>query len=471
MTDTPDQRLAALRPAFDAAGQGHLFAFVDQLGDAERTRLADQLDGVDLDLIARLGGEMKSDAPVATLDLGRLEPPPVISLGRDEESQAAHKAATERGVELLRQGKVAAFVVAGGQGTRLGFDGPKGCFPIGPVTGCSLFEWHFAKVAAARRRYQADLPMLVMTSRANHDATERFLRDHDFFGIPERDVILFSQGMLPAVDGEGRILMESTSSLALAPDGHGGSLLALRERGVLDELATRGIEEIYYFQVDNPLARVLEPAFLGHHHLAGAEMSSKMVPKRNAGEKVGVFARSGGKVGIVEYSDLPDDLAAATDDDGALRYRAGNIAIHAIRTDFVRRLTEGGLKLPYHRANKAVAHVDASGNAVTPSSPNAVKFETFVFDALPLAETSLVIETDRQSEFSPVKNKSGDDSAETAKRDLCRMFRGWIEDAGYGITKEMCDLEISPSYALDADEFADRLKHQKLFPGNRLIMA
>lgn len=469
--DDLDDLATRLRPALEACGQHHVLDQIAGFEAADRAQVLSQLEALDLALLAQLRQELREDEAVTALDLAALTPPPMIGVPKTDGDREAYARATEQGESLLRSGKVAAFVVAGGQGTRLGFDGPKGCFPVGPVSGCSLFAWHFAKVVATRRRYQAAIPMLVMTSQANHDATVSYLREHGYFGMPSADVIVFPQGMLPAVDREGRLLLADRSSLALAPDGHGGSLLALRKQGVLDELARRGVEEIFYFQVDNPLVRVLDPAFLGYHRLHGSEMSSKVVAKRSAHEKVGVFAAAGGKLGIVEYSDLPDELATAVGADGQLRFRAGNIAIHVVSCDFARRLTGGGLALPYHRARKAVPYLSASGEVVSPEDKNGVKFETFVFDALPLAKNPLVVETARSEEFSPVKNKDGEDSPVTAKEDMCRLFRSWVEGAGFGVVDSLAELEIAPSYALDAMEFAQRLQQQKLFPGNRLMMA
>lgn len=470
MSETIEQRLARIRPALAAAGQEHVLRFFGKIAPDGRLRLLEQLEAIDLTLLCRLIDEVRRDAPVAALDLDRLEPPQVVPLPRAE-TDIEHRQAVETGEELLRAGKVAAFVVAGGQGTRLGFDGPKGCFPIGPLSRCSLFEWHFAKVAAMRRRFGAAIPMLVMTSPANHEATASFLAQHRYFGLPAEDVILFRQGMLPAVDPAGRLLLAAPDSLALAPDGHGGSLLALAVEGVLDELDRRGIEEIYYFQVDNPLARILDPAFLGHHRRSGSDMSSKVVNKRDAAEKVGVFARVGATLGIVEYSDLPAELGAATDAHGQLRFRAGNIAIHAIRFDFVRRLTRHGLQLPYHRALKVIAAIGEDGRPTEPTRPNGIKFETFVFDALPLAERTVLVEADRAEEFSPVKNKDGEDSVDSARRDLRRLFHSWIEAAGFGLADPQAAVEIAPSYAVDRDEFVRRLKHEKLLPGNGLMMS
>ena len=471
MADDVNRSAAELRASFEAAGQGHVFRFFDQLERATRERFVTELQGVDLATLGKLTRELASDKPVSTIDLARLRPPPFIQLPRSAGGRRKENRAIAAGEELLHAGKAAAFVVAGGQGSRLGYDGPKGCYPVGPVSGCSLFEWHFSKVLASRRRYDAAIPVFVLTSQANHQQTEAFLRENSCFGLPPEDVILLRQGMLPAVDREGRLLLASPSSLFLSPDGHGGSLAALAREGALSEMERRGIEQIYYFQVDNPLAKVLEPAFLGHHALAGSQMSSKFVPKRDAAEKVGVFARAGRSLGVVEYSDLPEELAAARDEEGELIYRAGNIAIHLLSVEFVRQVTAGGLALPYHRAEKSVRYVDEAGNVVTPDEKNGVKFETFVFDALPLAKKTLVVEASRAEEFSPLKNRVGADSPRTVCEDLSSLFRDWLETAGLAPGKPDALVEISPLFSLDREQFKARVRKERLICEHRLLIS
>ncbi len=471
MTESLAEREERLRHAFAGAGQEHVFRCWPALAPPARERLLAQLETVDLALLARLVEEMRRGAPVAALDLSRLEPAPFLPLPDTAGARRRVNRARRAGEELLAAGKVAALVVAGGQGSRLGLDMPKGCLPIGPVSGCSLYEWHCAKVLASRLRCGAAIPLLILTSAATDAATRSFLAEHGCFGLPERDVLLVRQGMLPAVDGAGRLLLLAPDSLFLSPDGHGGTLSALAREGILDELERRGIEQIFYFQVDNPLVKVLDPTFLGHHVLARSDMSSKVVMKRDPAEKVGVFARSGRRLGVVEYSDLPRELAEARDAEGRLLYRAGSIAIHALSVAFVRVLADAGVKLPFHRAHKAMRCVgdeEPSGALVERSG---CKFETFVFDALPLAKRTLVVETDRAQEFSPVKNAAGDNSAETARADLARLFRSWIEAAGFQSASAEARVEISPLFSLDQEEFLRRVRKERLLCRDGLLLA
>jgi UDP-N-acetylglucosamine/UDP-N-acetylgalactosamine diphosphorylase len=356
---------------------------------------------------------------------------------------------------------VAAFTVAGGQGTRLGYDGPKGTFPVTPVRHHSLFQVFSEKILAAGNRYGRPLHWFIMTSHQNHAATEAYFRDNRHFGLDPGRVHLFRQGRMPAVDYSGKILLESRGSLALSPDGHGGSLRALERSGALDLMAAEGIDTLSYFQVDNPLVRCVDAAFIGWHLLKGSEMSSKTVPKAYPEEKLGHFCRKGGRLVVIEYSDLPIELQRERDPStGALRYEAGSIAIHVIDRDFVRRMAQGVGALPFHRADKRIATVDAAGREVRPEKANGVKFEMFVFDALPSARNPVVIETSRADDFSPVKNAEGVDSPATCRADQLRQFARWLRKAGAAVPADpACPpefaLEISPLFGYDEQTFME----------------
>ena len=453
---------ADLAARLRAHGQGHLVDALERLEGDARDRLRADLEELDLDLLARLVDEHVRGAR-AEAELGHLEPPEVVRLPRDEADRERDRRAREAGERHLRDGRVAVILLAGGQGTRLGFEGPKGDFPVGPVTGRTLFHVHAAKVAAIRRRYGCALPFYVMTSPATDAGTRESFARAGGMGLPEGSVRFFVQGMLPAVDREtGAVLLEAPDHLALSPDGHGGLLRAIRREGVLDELRAAGISTVLTFQVDNPLLRLADPVYVGHHVLAGAEMSSLVVRKTSPGERMGVLARSDGRTRLVEYSDLPAELAELRAPDGGLLFWAGNIAVHCIEVAFVDRLARGGVELPYHRALKRVPYVDAAGARVEPDEPNAIKFETFIFDALPLAERTLTLEVDRAEQFSPIKNAEGEDSPATARRDLTRLAARWLEHAGVRVPRDAAGepaypIEIDPRLALDAEELAERV--------------
>lgn len=410
-----------LKDALAAAGQDHLIALLDRATPEQAASLMAELREVDLELVGRLRHEI--DKPGLEGDPS-FEPPALFPLERDDAIRAQAEAAHARGCELLSQGAVGFLLVAGGQASRLGYDGPKGDYPLGPVTGRTLFAWHAGRLRAAGRRHGFRPLWLVMTSRANDARTREIFEANDHFGFDPQDVRFFSQAMLPALDLEGRILLSAPDALFLAPNGHGGSLDALRRSGMLDLVRERGIRHLSYFQVDNPLARPADPLFVGLHAEAGARMSSKVVAKRDAGEKVGVIGRMDGELSCIEYSDLPDELRDARDDGGQLLFRAGNIAVHLIDTDFVDELTRDRLELPWHVARKRMKVVDGDGS---PTEVDGVKFETFVFDALARSPESITLEVDRALEFSPVKNKAGSDSPQTSREDLGRLFAQWVE--------------------------------------------
>jgi UDP-N-acetylglucosamine/UDP-N-acetylgalactosamine diphosphorylase len=445
---------------FQRAGQDQVFAFFDQLSPEERRQLLDQAAEIDLGEIERLSRTLLAKDATAGVDLAGLAPAPYEKRPEHGGDASAWARARAAGEEALRAGRVAAFTVAGGQGTRLGYDGPKGTFPVTPLKRKPLFQVFAEKIRAAGLRYARPLHWFIMTSHANHAATEAFFEEHAYFGLDRARVHFFRQGRMPAVDFQGRILLESRSTIALSPDGHGGSLRALERSGSLDLMKREGIDTLSYFQVDNPLVRCTDPEFIGWHRLRESEMSSKMVPKAYAEEKVGHFCTRDGRLVVVEYSDLPLEMQRETDAAGQLRYHAGSIAIHVLDREFVRRMAAGGegAALPFHRADKKIATIDARGNPVKPEQPNGVKFEMFVFDALPFARNPVVIETLRQNDFSPVKNATGVDSPQTCRDDQLRQFARWLRAGGAAIETDdtgrpAATLEVSPLFGYDEDSF------------------
>jgi UDP-N-acetylglucosamine/UDP-N-acetylgalactosamine diphosphorylase len=461
-----------------AHGQEHLFHFWDQLAARERAELLADIAGVDFALLRRLAsGDGVYQSP--PLNPRQVQAPDIYPSAPTAETASGYRDARRSGEDLLRAGRVAAMVVAGGQGTRLGFEGPKGCFAISPLRRKSLFQLFAESIRATQRRYGCRLPWYIMTSSVNDAATREFFQANRFFDLRPEDVFFFQQGMMPAVDDEGRILLEARHRLALSPNGHGGSLLALRSSGALADMETRGIEIVSYFQVDNPLVSPAYPLFLGLHRAAGAQFSSIAVPKADDLEKVGNFVRLGGRLQVIEYSDLPDELAHARNSDGARLLDAGNIAVHLLCSRFVAQLTGGGQgpALPWHRARKKVPFVDLrTGRLVQPDRPNATKFEMFIFDAIPLADQSILLQVPRGECFSPVKNAEGVDSAVTARRDMIRRAAHWLEECDLSVPRDasgepQTTLEISPLLALDPAELKDRLgTRPPLLPGQSLYL-
>lgn len=452
--------VAAVRSQLASIGQEHILCFFPELAPASQQKLLAQLQALDLKLIAQVAQSHVRHKPHVPLpkDIRPIEAFP-------READASHAAlyadAVRRGHQLLRGGKIGAFLVAGGQGTRLGYDGPKGEYPVTPLKNKPLFQIFAEQLLAHSRDCGRAIPWYIMTSDVNDAPTRDFFKRHSFFGYDPVDIFFFQQGMMPAFSMDGKVLLAEKDSLALSPDGHGGSLRALARSGALADMQKRGVEHLSYFQVDNPLVHCIDPLFLGLHDLSGSEMSSKTIPKAGPLERVGNFVTADGALQVIEYSDLPEELAKQTNPDGSLRFNFGSIAIHALRVSFVGRLNSGGqLQLPWHRAEKKVAYVDDSGKPVKPEKPNAVKLEQFVFDAIPLARNPIVYTTDRAEEFSPVKNAEGADSPATSRRDQIRRAARWLLSAGVDVPMKGpepdCVLEISPLYATSAQQLQSR---------------
>lgn len=447
--------LRDIRERLAAIGQDHVLRFWGELPEAGRAKLLGQLSQQNLPLLAELAERYVKNKPKVELP-AEIRPPKVYPRVPTGEHAELYARARTRGMELLMGGKVGAFLVAGGQGTRLGYDGPKGEFPVTPVRNKPLFQVFAEQLLFWGRTTGHVVPWAIMTSELNDAATRAFFERHGHFGYPKDAVIFFRQGMVPAFSFDGRLLLEAKDSLALAADGHGGSLTALKRSGTLDLLRSRGIEHLSYFQVDNPLVYCIDPLFLGLHDLTGSEMSSKTVTKSHALEKVGNFCVVDGKLQVIEYSDLPETLATKTNPDGTRVFNYGSIAIHAMRLSFIERLTRSGsVSLPWHRAEKKVACIDDAGQPVRPEKPNAVKLEQFVFDAIPLAENPIVFETLRDEEFSPVKNADGADSPLTSRRDQSARARRWLRAAGVAVDDD-ATVEISPLYAPTQETFLER---------------
>lgn len=444
-----------------AIGQAQVLHFADTLDDKGRTQLLSQLSALDLDNMADLvNTQVRTKAAVHIPT--KIDPVTAYPRTPREDQKKLYDDAFKRGIELLKSGKVAAFLVAGGQGTRLGYDGPKGEYPVTPIKHKPLFQVFAEQLLAWGKESGKSIPWYVMTSDANDAATRAFFLKHNYFGYNKADVFFFQQGMMPAFAMDGKMLLGAKDSLALSPDGHGGSLRALEKSGAIADMKKRGVEHLSYFQVDNPIVHTIDPLFLGLHDLTGSEMSSKTIPKAGPLEKVGNFVFADGVVQVIEYSDLPESLAKETNADGSLKFNSGSIAIHALRVSFIERLNSGGqLKLPWHRAEKKVPYVDNAGNAVKPETPNAVKLEQFVFDAIPLAKNAIVYTTDRAEEFSPVKNAEGTDSPATSRRDQVRRAARWLTAAGVTVPLKAdgepdATIEISPLFASTAQQLRSR---------------
>ncbi|MCS7168389.1 MAG: UDPGP type 1 family protein [Gemmatales bacterium] len=455
-------------------GQTHVLRWWHELNTDQRVELAAQIEALDLDTLQRLLQE-PIEAQRTTLDWNQVCCPRVLRPASTLEEWQRQRRAFAVGEDALRSGRVALCLVAGGQGSRLGHDGPKGTFPIGPITQRSLFQLHAQKILALSRRYQVPLRWYIMTSPDNDAATREFFIQHNYFGLSADQVKFFVQGTMPAVDKDtGKLLMRTKWQLALCPDGHGGFLTALRTEGILDELQQLGVQWLFYFQVDNPLVKVGDPLFLGQHITSGAEISLKVVRRRHAYEPLGQVVCYQGSHYLVEYTEIPPEWQERRDSSGNFLLNAGNIAVHIFDLAFLQRATEHVRALPYHRAIKKVPFIDSDGEYRDPYEANALKWERFVFDVLPWAQRVLVVEIERAEEFEPLKNASGEHSPETVRAALCELYARWLEQAGLRVPRDSSGrvtvaIEISPLVALDAADLRDQVEHLHELHGPLLL--
>jgi UDP-N-acetylglucosamine/UDP-N-acetylgalactosamine diphosphorylase len=458
------ERRESLLSRLKPIGQQHLLAFWDELSGPDREGLARQIESLDSELFARLRKEHQrqataADAPSPWAALAaRAEPPHAMRLDGSGVPFSIDDA-RETGEAALRAGQVGMILVAGGLGTRLGFDQPKGMFRIGPLSGRSLFQVLNEQLLAAARRHGAAIPLYVMTSPATDEVTRAYLREHDNFGLAGEDLHIFCQATMWAVDDKfERILLESPGSLFLGPDGHGGMLAALQASGGLAAVQQRGIKHLFYGQIDNPLTQVCDELLIGSHILARSEMTTQVVRKRDPLERVGNVVSIDGRTQVIEYSDLPPESARQTNADGSLKLWAGNLAVHVFDVDFLRRSASEPGALPFHCAKKKVACLDARGQLVEPERPNALRFERFIFDLLPRAARALVVEADPFYAFAPVKNSDDEptDNPRTARAAMIALALDQLGRAGIEVSPGVA-VEINPLWASTAQEIRARL--------------
>ncbi len=450
--------------------QEHVFRWWNNISVNDQKNLLNQLRAIDFALLQdhiekHIEGSTLSN-PKTTI----LEPPKIIPIPNNDSQKARAAEAKEIGKDALKAGKVAVVTVAGGLGTRLGVDRPKGTLPISPIMGKSIFELHAEKIQAVMNKYDTITPWYIMTSINNDEMTRSFFERNRYFCLNPDNVSFFIQGELPVIDLKGRLLMDSKSHIVESPNGHGGALLALKERGILSNMSNHGIKHVFYHQVDNILIKIADPVYLGYHISAEAKMSPKVVQKTDPEEKVGIVGVRDGHLDTIEYSELSNKEKHALNPDGTLKFGMGNPAIYLLDVDFVEEINENHFALPYHKAVKKVPCINGDGCEMNPTENNAAKFEMFIFDALKHAEKSIIMEVVREDEFSPVKNAEGKDSPDTAKQSMINMFGRWLTEAGIEIPTDGAGnvtgtIEINPLYALEAEELKEKIDSKVVFNG------
>jgi UDP-N-acetylglucosamine/UDP-N-acetylgalactosamine diphosphorylase len=460
---------SALESKLSEYNQAHVLRFWDELDEAARAAFARQIESIEFPLMKRLAEDWIFSEPEPE-KFSEIKPVPTIPPVDPAREDA--REALAAGEEALRNGRVGLLLVAGGQGTRLGFDGPKGAYPVGPLSGDSLFAAHAHKIRNLQRRYGCTLPWYIMVSEANKTETEAFFAEHAHFGLEPGNIYFFTQRMVPCMDEEGRFMLEDKGRLAMNPNGHGGTYLAMRDNGMLDDARDRGIDTLSYFQVDNWAARVADPYFIGYHLLGGGKMSSKIHLKKEPRESVGVHVMCDGEHRTIEYSELdiyPQLLE--TDADGDVVCNAGNPAIHILDVDFMEQICNRFDAFPWHKAHKKIPYIDEPGNLIEPDAPNGYKFETFIFDALRFTgHDPIALEIPGPGEYTPIKQFEGPNSVQEARRTMREYWAEWLKEAGFDVPRDengnvSVEIEINPEFALTKDEFLERVKGQTLSVG------
>ena len=447
---TFDQAFEKLRNS----GQEHLLKFYEDLEPSSQSELLKQIDNLDVDYINGLYQDLVEERDLTIAD----ELTAMDSVTWNKVEPREKQRLWDLGIKAIRDGKVAAFLVAGGQGSRLGFDGPKGAYDIGLPSHKSLFQLQAERIKKVSDTAAGSIPWYIMTSPLNHQDTVDFFIKKDFFGLDEELVKFFPQGTLPSVDEDGKILLAAKDQISENPDGSGGCFRAFKESGLLEDMISRNIEYIFFYGVDNALVRVCDPYFVGFAIDSGKDIASKAVLKAHSGEKVGVYAYRNKKPSIIEYTELPSDLAQAENENGQLKFGSANIVTHIFMADFLSQALDK--KTPYHVAHKAVEYTDGSGEIVKPLKPNAYKFEALYFDLFNFADDMAILNVERQEEFSPVKNFEGVDSKDTAREMFLDLCTSWVKDLGISTNKR---IEISPLLSmygddLDVKELAEKIE-------------
>lgn len=436
-------------------GQSHVLGYWSKLKPSGREALLAQVEKLDLDGLESCkktlenvwaNGREGEQAARATRRDGL--PVKVVHLKGKKLAEAV-----AAGEKELKAGRVAVLLVAGGQGSRLGFDGPKGCYPIGPVTGKPLFWFHTRKVLALKRRYGKSVPFYIMTSEGNNAATTEFFEKNGYFGLDKEDIFFFTQGQWPGMTADGKIILDNPSHIFTSPDGHGGLLAALKRSGALADMKRRGIKSIFFFQVDNPLVDIASPSFIGAHVLAKSQYSLKLYAKEDPMDKLGMPMRFGDRCKMIEYSEMTEEQCRRKAKDGKLYYLYGSPAIHVFDRTFLERAASKAM--PIHLAFKKIPFVDTKGKTVKPSAPNGYKFEKFIFDILPDAERTLMVAFERKEECSPVKNAEGTNSPATCRAEMQEKWRRMLARAGVEVPDGI-PVEIDPAYAIDSKDIIEK---------------
>ena len=384
--------------------QLHVLQFYDSLSSDEQSRLLNQIERIDWNVIASLAHK---DEPV---NKGAIEPLDAIEVDEIEEKHSTFEAL---GLEAIRAQKIGSVLLAGGQGTRLGLDKPKGMLNVGITKELYLFEILIHNLQKNTDAAGAYVPLYIMTSDKNHEDTVTFFEEHQYFGYPKENIYFFIQEMVPSTDFNGKLLMESPSSLSLSPNGNGGWYTSMQNSGILEDVRKRGLEWLNVFSVDNVLQQIADPIFLGATLDSGCVSGAKVVRKAAPDERVGVLCLEDGRPSIVEYYEMTEEMAHSRKDNGDLTYNFGVTLNYLFQVSVLETML--GANMPLHIVEKKIPYIDETGSLVSPQKPNGYKFETLVLDMVHMSKDCIPCEIVREKEFAPIKNATGVDSLESAR--------------------------------------------------------
>ncbi|MBQ8043874.1 MAG: UDPGP type 1 family protein [Clostridia bacterium] len=401
-------RLNEIKMKLVSFGQEHLLSFLDELTQKEQEALLNQIKNIDFELVSKLYNERNVISNTGDI---------IQPLGYVDKFKLSNKEAEEYaklGEEAIQNGELAFVTLAGGQGTRLGHNGPKGTYMLGIVPDKSLFEILCDSLKRVKSEHNVYIPWYIMTSRENNDDTIDFFESNNYFGYPKELVKFFKQEELPMVQIDGRIILETKSKVKEAADGHGGIFEAMHKNGIVQDMEDKGIKWVFIGGIDNILLKMVDPVFMGLAISRGVKIAGKSIVKANPEEKVGVFCKRNGKPSVIEYTEITEEMAYESDTQGELLYGESHILCNMFNIQALKQIENE--KLPYHTAFKKSSFIDVTGKEITPLMPNAYKFETFIFDAFNKFDDMLIFRVLREEEFAPIKNKEGVDSPETARR-------------------------------------------------------
>ena len=403
------EKLEAAKAVLEKHGQEQLLANYEKLSENDKDKLLDDILTIDFNQLEKLYEKRNFKQVYSEAEIE-----PISYVEKDKMSKEEREKYDEIGTKAIKAGKLAAVTMAGGQGTRLGHNGPKGTFDIGLESHKPIFELLCETLKLANEKYGVVIPWYIMTSKENNKDTVDFFEKHNYFGYPKGYIQFFKQGELPMVGEDGKVLLDEKGMIKQAADGHGGIFTSMRKDGVIYDMKARGIEWVFIGGVDNVLVKMVDPTLIGLAESKGILAAGKSVVKAGPHEKVGVFCKRNGRPSVIEYSEISKEMAEETDENGQLKYGESHILCNLFNIKEIEKISEKNL--PYHSAHKKATYMNEKGEIVKGIEPNAYKFEAFLFDAFESLDDMVIMRVKREEEFAPVKNAEGVDSPETARK-------------------------------------------------------